>query len=79
MAFVKNRPYTSDMIDDIRIADLLENGQINGVGQKQVIQLIADFRENFKRQILPAVKRQVNIRAGIIIALGARAVEHGLF
>jgi hypothetical protein len=42
LALIKSHTHSMDMIYQIRVGDLLENGEIKGVGQEQVVNIVAD-------------------------------------
>src|SRR3990172_12007704 len=64
------------MLDHIGVADVVENGQVNGVRQEQFVEIGEDFVDHVQRQIRAAAQSQVNVGAVLVVAFGARAVQN---
>jgi hypothetical protein len=43
LALIESDTHSMDMIYQIRVRDLLEDGEVKGVGQKQVVKIVADL------------------------------------
>ena len=68
----------TDVVDQIRMRDTSENGKIALIRQQEVIEFLIDASTN--TFIQPAAgQRQIDVRSGLEVSFGARAVEDGAF
>ena len=51
---VKRDTHAPDMLNHIGVADVTQNGQIDGIGQQQVVEFVHDLVQDVQRQILVA-------------------------
>ena len=75
---IKHDADATDVVDQIRMRDTSENGKIALIRQQEVIEFLIDASTN--TFIQPAAgQRQIDVRSGLEVSFGARAVEDGAF
>ena len=62
------------MLGYVGIGYVTEDGEVECIGQKQVVQVVRDAEQNVQRQICSAVEGQVNIGACFMCRFGAGTV-----
>jgi len=63
------------MLPQFFVSDLIENRKINLIGQQQIVQFLGNGAE-FRRSQGIAIQGKVDVRAGLVITLGAGAVQN---
>ena len=51
------------MIENIMILDVLQNGKVKTVRQKQVVDIIHNPVQDVHRQVIAAIQRKIDIRS----------------
>ncbi len=75
---IKHHADATDVVDQIRMRDTSENGEIALIREQQVIEFLIDASTN--TFIQPAAGQgQIDVRSWLEISFGARAVEDGAF
>ena len=75
---IKHHADATDVVDQIRMRDAGENGKIALIRQQEVIEFLIDASTN--TFIQPAAGQgQIDVRSGLEVSFGARAVEGGPF
>ena len=59
------------MLGYIGVGDVAEDGEVECIGQKQVVQIVRDAEEDVQRQVCPTVQGQVDVGAGLVCGFGA--------
>ena len=79
LSFIQCRPNTLNVLNHVGVTDVAKDGQVDHVGQEQVIQLNSDSVAHAQRQVGAAAEGQIDVGTIPIIAFGTRAVQNCFF
>ena len=59
------------MLSYVGVGDVVEDGEVECVGQKQVVQVVRDAEQDVQGQICSAVKGLIDVGVGFMCRFGA--------